>query len=66
MGESTVIAVDLPNRTLITPKEAADFLRCTQKKIYYLVQFSDLDGIKVRGSLRIKRDSLIRMLGESS
>jgi excisionase family DNA binding protein len=66
MAESTMIVSDLPNRTLITPKEAADFLRCTQKKVYYLVQFSDLDGVKIRGSLRIKRDSLIRMLGEAT
>jgi excisionase family DNA binding protein len=66
MAESTMIVSDLPNRTLITPKEAADFLRCTQKKVYYLVQFSDLDGVKIRGSLRIKRDSLIRMLGDAT
>ncbi len=64
--ESTLVIHDLPDRTLITPKEAANFLRCSEKKIYYLVQFSDLDGIKVRGSLRIKRDSLIRMLDEAS
>lgn len=66
MAESTMVVADLPNRTLITPKEAADFLRCTKQKVYYLVQFSELDGVKIHGSLRIKRDSLIRMLGESS
>jgi excisionase family DNA binding protein len=65
MGESTFS--DLPNKRLVTPKEAADFLRCSPRQVYYLVEFSKIDGIKLgHSSLRITRDSLIRLLEEST
>jgi hypothetical protein len=65
MEDSTF--ADLPNKRLVTPKEAAEFLRCSPRQVYYLVGFSKIDGIKLgHSSLRITRDSLIRLLGEST
>ncbi len=45
---------------LLTVAEAAQYLGVTRKKVYELVEWKELEGIKLGRSLRIKRKSLER------
>ena len=56
---SSQSASDLPRRTLVTPQEAANFLRVHRSTIYRWVDLGTIEGIRVRGSLRIPRSELI-------
>jgi len=57
---------DLPNKTFLTPQETADFLRISKRKVYYMAQMSILDTVKVGHSLRIHRDSIIKISQEAT
>jgi excisionase family DNA binding protein len=56
--------IDLPEKTLLLPCEAADALRVSRSTIYRMCGEGVLESSKVRGSLRIPRESVIRLLSE--
>ncbi len=43
---------------LMTPREAAEFLRISLRTLYRLLQQGDVEGTKVGGQWRIPRDEL--------
>ena len=55
---------DLPRKTLLTPDEVALFLSVSLKTIYRWYRSGVIDGTKVNRSLRIYRDSILRLVEE--
>ena len=55
---------DLPFKTLLRPDEVAQFLSVSLKTVYRWYRAGVLDGTKVNRSLRIYRESVLRLLEE--
>jgi len=55
----------LPNKDLLTPKEAAEYFRVKPKTIYLWVEMRKLDGKKINGVLRIPRLAILKKVEES-
>ena len=55
---------DLPNKTLLRPDEVALFLSVSLKTVYRWYRAGVIDGTKVKRSLRIFRNSIIKLVDE--
>ena len=53
---------DLPNKTLLRPNDVASFLSVSLKTVYRWHRLGTIEGIKVKGSLRIYRDSILKLV----
>lgn len=53
---------DLPHKTLLRPDEVAIFLSVSLKTVYRWYRSGLIDGTKVKRSLRIYRDSVLRLI----
>jgi excisionase family DNA binding protein len=53
---------DLPHKTLLRPDEVAIFLSVSLKTVYRWYRSGLIEGIKVKRSLRIYRDSILRLI----
>jgi excisionase family DNA binding protein len=53
---------DLPHKTLLRPEEVALFMSVSLKTIYRWFRSGVIDGAKIQGSLRIYRESVIRLM----
>lgn len=56
---------DLPEKTLLRPDEVAEFFSVDIKTVYNWNDNGILKGIKINGTLRIFRQSIINMIGNS-
>ena len=56
---------DLPDKTLLRPDEVAIFLSVSSKTIYRWYRSGLIRGTKVKRSLRIYRDSILKLVGAS-
>jgi len=56
----------LSRKLLLRPDEAADILRISRRIIYYMCEDGTLETIKIRGALRIKSESVRRLLNAKS
>jgi len=54
--------VDLPRKNLLRPDEVAFFLRVSLKTIYRWYLSGLIAGVKVNKSVRIYRDSLVKLI----
>jgi excisionase family DNA binding protein len=57
---------DLPQRTFLTPDEVAVFLSVSLKTVYRWYRMGLIEGTKVRRSLRIYRDSILKLVERKS
>jgi len=55
---------DLPGKTLLRPDEVARFLSISAKTVYRWYCSGLIEGVKVKRSLRIYRDSILKLVGE--
>jgi excisionase family DNA binding protein len=53
---------DLPDKTLLRPNDVASFLSVSLKTVYRWHRLGTIKGIKVKGSLRIYRDSIVKLV----
>jgi excisionase family DNA binding protein len=53
---------DLPQKTLLRPDEVALFLSVSLKTVYRWYRTGLIEGTKVKRSLRIYRDSILRLV----
>ena len=53
---------DLPHKTLLRPDEVAIFLSVSLKTVYRWYRSGLIEGTKVKRSLRIYRDSILRLV----
>jgi excisionase family DNA binding protein len=53
---------DLPHKTLLRPDEVALFLSVSLKTVYRWYRTGLIEGTKVKRSLRIYRDSILRLV----
>lgn len=53
---------DLPEKTLLRPDEVAEFFSVSPQTIYTWCDAGTLDFIKVNGTMRIYRQSVLRVL----
>lgn len=53
---------DLPDKTLLRPNDVASFLSVSLKTVYRWHRLGTIRGIKVKGSLRIYRDSIVKLV----
>ena len=53
---------DLPHKTLLRPDEVAIFLSVSLKTVYRWYRAGLIDGTKVKRSLRIYRDSILKLV----
>ena len=53
---------DLPDKTLLRPNDVAFFLSVSLKTVYRWHRMGTIKGIKVKGSLRIYRDSILNLV----
>ena len=53
---------DLPDKTLLRPRDVAAFLSVSLKTVYRWYRQGLITGIKVRGSLRIYRGSIVKLI----
>ena len=53
---------DLPQKTFLTPDEVALFLSVSLKTVYRWYRSGLIDGTKVSRSLRIYRESILRLI----
>jgi excisionase family DNA binding protein len=53
---------DLPRKTLLRPDEVAIFLSVSLKTVYRWYRSGLIEGTKVKRSLRIYRDSVLRLI----
>lgn len=54
----------LEKKVLLRPDEAARILGVSRRTIYYYCEYGILDAIKLRGPLRVKSESIRRLLEE--
>jgi excisionase family DNA binding protein len=52
----------LPDKTLLRPDEVAEFLSVSVKTVYRWYHAGVIDGTKFQRSLRIYRESVVRLL----
>jgi excisionase family DNA binding protein len=55
---------DLPLKTLLRPDEVASFLSVSLKTVYRWYRTGLIRGTKVKRSLRIYRDSILRLIDD--
>jgi excisionase family DNA binding protein len=55
---------DLPDKTLLRPEEVALFLSVSSKTVYRWYRSGVIEGTKVKRSLRIYRDSILRLVDD--
>ena len=65
-GETTRSFEDLPGKTLLRPDEVARFLSVSPRTIYLWYRSGLIEGSKANGSLRIRRDSVVRLVEEKN
>ena len=53
---------DLPHKTLLRPDEVAIFLSVSLKTVYRWYRSGLIEGTKVKRSLRIYRDSILKLI----
>lgn len=53
---------DLPDKTLLRPNDVALFLSVSLKTVYRWYRLGAIQGIKVKGSLRIYRHSILKLV----
>ncbi len=53
---------DLPHKTLLRPDEVALFLSVSPKTVYRWYRSGLIEGTRVKRSLRIYRDSILRLI----
>lgn len=51
--------IDLPNKTLLVWQEVASFLCVSRQTVFRLREEGKIEGIRVRGSVRFFRESVI-------
>ena len=56
--------LDLPLKTLLRPDEVARFMSVSMKTVYRWYHTGLIDGAKARRSLRIYRDSILKLVDE--
>jgi excisionase family DNA binding protein len=61
-GEVGTEFQDLPKKTLLRPDEVALFLSVSLKTVYRWYRSRVIDGTKVKRSLRIYRDSIMKLI----
>jgi len=54
--------IELPQKTLLRPDEVAPFLRVSLATIYRMKDEGELEAKKIRGAIRITRESVISFL----
>ena len=57
---------DLPEKSLLTPGDVALFLSISLKTVYRWHRSGTIRGIKLKGSLRIYRDSILNLFHENN
>jgi excisionase family DNA binding protein len=55
---------DLPRKTLLRPGEVASFLSVSLKTVYRWYRLGAIEGTKAARSLRIYRDSVLKLIEE--
>ena len=65
-GEGETELSDLPKKTLLRPDEVALFLRVSLKTVYRWQAKGLLQGIRFQRSLRIFRESVVKLIQERS
>jgi excisionase family DNA binding protein len=55
---------DLPLKTLLKPDEVGRFLGVSSNTVYRWYHFGLIEGVKVKGILRIYRDSVLKLAEE--
>lgn len=53
---------ELPDKTLLRPDEVAPFLRVSLATVYRMKDEGELESKKIRGSVRITRESVLSYL----
>lgn len=53
---------DLPEKTLLRPDEVAEFFSVSPQTIYSWCDVGTLDAVKINGTMRIYRQSVVRVL----
>lgn len=46
---------------IMTPEEVAEFLRCSQNKVYKMLEDAEIPGVKIAGGWRILKSNLLDM-----
>ncbi len=46
---------------IMTPEEVAEFLRCSQNKVYKMLEDGEIPGLKIAGGWRILKSNLLDM-----
>ncbi len=46
---------------VMTPEEVAEFLRCSQNKVYKMLEDGEIPGVKIAGGWRILKSNLLDM-----
>ena len=65
-GEGETELSDLPKKTFLRPDEVAAFLRVSLKTVYRWHAKGLLQGIRFHRSLRIFRESVVKLIRERS
>jgi excisionase family DNA binding protein len=65
-GENEIELSDLPKKTFLRPDEVALFLRVSLKTVYRWHAKGLLQGIRFQRSLRIFRESVVKLIREKS
>ena len=63
-GRDDTEFADLPLKTLLTPHEVARFLSVSLKTVYRWYRLGAIEGTKAARSLRIYRDSVLKLIDE--
>ena len=53
---------DLPPKSLLRPNDVASFLSVSLKTVYRWYRLGEIKGTKIKGSLRIYRDSIMKLI----
>jgi excisionase family DNA binding protein len=63
--EIQTLLEDIPNRQLLRPTEVATFLGVSTKTVYRWCDMGLIESVKLNGSIRVLRDSLVNFLDDS-
>jgi excisionase family DNA binding protein len=55
---------ELPRKSLLRPQEVADFLNVSLRTVYRWYEMGMLEGTRLKGSMRIFRESVIKLVGD--
>jgi excisionase family DNA binding protein len=64
-NEVKTLMEDMPNRKLLRPTEVATFLGVSAKTVYRWCDMGLIGSVKLNGSIRVLRDSLVTFLDDS-